>query len=236
MTDLWNEEGYLPEPPIEAHVSLNTFEQIEMPIDWLSEEWALGLSHAALGIMFRLYSASIRQSPAGSLPGCPDQICRLVAGLERGDDIAEALALWPVHSDGRRYWARCVPLIEAAWGRRKGKTSKDALRKRRQRLGEQLIKCGLSQDGAANRDVQDMVLAELGEGRLELRLVHDAASRAGIIGPVRKLSADTNGQSVDSHKLSRVTLSGQSRDSHGTVRGQSSDSPFVSDAANSTRY
>lgn len=223
----------LPDPPIEPEVTLAGFERIDMPIDWLGEDWALSLSSAGLGAVFRLFTSSLRQCPAGSLPGSDLLVKAAVAGPFEGDDLREALALWELHSDGRRYWPRIVPLIEEAWSRRRGKTSKDATRKRRERLRDQLIKAGCTPTGAANADVQAMVWAELGDdARLTLQNVVDAATRAGVIGPIRPLRRDVSGQSEDCPKVS----GGQLLDSHGTVTGQFSDSPDVSDPQGSTRY
>lgn len=242
MTDM-ERANYL-EPPLEPDVHLGGFERIDMPIDWLGEEWALGLSAAALGTLFRLYGVSLRQSPAGSLPADPVCVSVLVPGEVPTGALAEVLELWPVHADGRRYWSRVIPFIEDAWSRRKGKTSRDTQRKRRERLRNQLIKCGLTDVGAANHDVQAAVLAEMFDGdRLTFDAVFNAATRAGVIGPVRPLRSDTSGQSRDCPEVSGGqsadscwTVAGQSRDRRGTVVGQYPDSPHVSDMSFSTRY
>ncbi|WP_323783833.1 hypothetical protein [Leisingera sp.] len=222
-----------PEPPIEAEVSLGGFDRIDMPIDWLVEEWAVGLSSAGLGAVFRLYAVSLRQSPAGSLPGTVHAIEQLIPRSVGDAELKEALELWPMHSDGRRYWARIVPLVEDAWGRKKGKKTKDALRKRRERLAKKLMECGVTENGAKFHELQDMVFDELQDGaQLTTKNVMEAATRAGVIGNVRPVRLDAIGQSPDSPKLS----DGQSQDSHRTVGGQSLDSPHVSSSPHHTRY
>lgn len=233
-----NDEGMLPDPPIEAEWSLAGFDRIDMPIDWLGEDWALEFSTAGLGAMFRLMAISLRQSPAGSLPGSDHRLAMLMPQNMSREALDEALMHWQMHSDGRRYWDRLVPLIEDAWGRKKGKRNKDALRKRRERLRDQLVKCGLTEIGAKNSDVQDLVLAELpDDARMTFGNVHDAATRAGVIGPVRKLSADENGLSESVRKCppdSPRTVHGQLQDSPRTVRGQLRDSSDVSDRGEGT--
>ena len=222
-----------PEPPFEADVFLGGFERIDTPIDWLSEEWALGLSSAGLGAVFRLFAASLRQSPAGSLPNALIDIEQLVPRSVERDHLDEALGLWHSCSDGRRYWSRMVPLIEDAWSRKKGRKTKDAMRKRRERLTAKLMDCGLSEDGAKFHEVQDLVLAEMAEGeQMTTKNVMNAAKRAGVVGNVRPVRADRLGLSQDSPKLS----GGQSLDSPRTGKGQYSDSPFVSAGDASTKY
>lgn len=233
MQDQVNRFDNYPEPPIEAEVSLGGFERIDMPIDWLVEEWAVGLSSAGLGALFRLYAVSLRQSPAGSLPGTVHAIEQIVPRSVGSEELREALELWPMHSDGRRYWARIVPLVEDAWGRKRGKRTKDAMRKTRERLAKKLMELGVSENGAKFGELQDMVLDELPDGaRLTTKNVLDAATRAGVLGNVRPVRLDTVGQSSDSPKAS----GGQSADSHGTVGGQSSDSPLVSGRPPGTTY
>ncbi|MCD9148505.1 hypothetical protein [Pseudophaeobacter flagellatus] len=232
MADLCNWDSY-PEPPIEADVSLGGFERIDMPIDWLSEEWALGLSSAGLGAVFRLYAVSLRQSPAGSLPCTVADIEQLVPRSVASEELKEALSLWHSCSDGRRYWSRIVPLIEDAWGRKKGKKTKDAMRKRRERLAVKLMECGMTENGAKFHEVQDMVLAALPDGaQLTTKNVMNAATAAGLVGNVRPVRTDTLGQSSDGPKVS----GGQSLDSPRTANGQHSDSPNVSAGIRPTRY
>jgi len=220
-----NQSGVLPEPPIEADVFLGGFDRIDMPIDWLNEDWALDISAAGLGVMFRLYGVSLRQSPAGSLPGDEVKLAAVLPASVPREALDEALTLWVVHSDGRRYWTRVVPFVEDAWSRRRGKTSKDAIRKRRERLCIQLRKCGLSEVGAANGDVQAQVMDEIPDSaRMTFQVVFDAATQAGVIGPVRPMRSDKNGLSESVRGLSN-SVRGQSTDSPRTVHGQSTDSP-----------
>lgn len=208
-----------PEPPLEADVSLGGFDRIDMPIDWMGEDWALEMDDAALGALWRLVGASLRQSPAGSLPGARERIVLLVPAAIP-DALDGALRLWPLHSDGRRYWDRLVPLIEEAWSRKRGRRTKDAERKRRERLRVQLVRAGCTVTGAANRDVQDAVLAELGDGRLTEVGVLEAALRAGVVSPVRPLGKTVTRTVRDCPQASNVTVS----DSPRTVHGQFSDS------------
>lgn len=184
----------LPDPPVEVDVSLGGFDKIDMPIDWLTEEWALALSAGGIGVMFRLYAASLRQAPAGSLPAAEALIVSLVPGELPAEHLAEALPLWPVCSDGRRYWFRGAACIEDAWGRKRGKHTKDAERKRRERLKALLVRCGCTETGAASSDVQALVTAELPDGaRMTERVVLDAATRAGVIGAPARLSRPGKG-------------------------------------------
>lgn len=184
-----NNLSALPEPPVEADVSLGGFERIDMPIDWLTEDWALELSVSALGAMFRLFTASLRQSPAGSLPGDEALIASLVPGDLPLDVLADVLPLWPLCSDRRRYWFRGVPCIEEAWSRKRGKATKDATRKRRERLKALLVRCGCTETGAASSDVQALVMAEIADGeRMTERAVFDAATRAGVIGAPARMA------------------------------------------------
>lgn len=181
----------LPDPPYDPDVSLGGFDRIDMPIDWLGEDWALDLDDSTLGCMFRLLQASLRQSPAGSLPGDLSRVMRL-AGIEAGGPaFHRAMVLWPTHADNRRYWARLVPVIEEAWGRKKGRVTKEGLRKRRERLAAQLVKAGLTEIGAASHDVQDVVFAELGDQRMTEENVLQAAMRAGVVGPVKAFNPAT---------------------------------------------
>jgi len=230
----------LPDPPIEADVFLGGFDRIDTPIDWLAEQWALNLSSAALGAIFRLFAISLRQSPAGSLPGELIMIEQLVPRSVGRAELEEALTLWRMCSDGRRYWSRVVPLVEEAWGRKRGKKTKDAMRKRRERLAAKLMECGLTEDGAKYQEVQDLVLAELpDDARLTTQNVMNAATQAGIIGNVRPVRVDRIGQSEDSPKASTdcpKVSGGQSEDSPRTVRGQKTDGSFVPIGDLNTRY
>lgn len=238
-------EAFLPDPPYDPDVNLSTFDHIDMPMDWLAEDWALGLSAAGLGVLFRLYAVSLRQATAGSLPADRLRIQTLLQGDAPGAALDEALELWPLHSDGRRYWPRIQSVIDAAWARRRGKKTKEAMRKRRERCKAQLIKVGLTEQGASNRDVLDLVLAEIPEGeRLTFQNVYAAAERAGAIGgAVRPIRPEVSGTEMDSPEVSEGqsrdswrTVGGQMRDSHGTVTGQLADSLEVSDPPRPTRY
>lgn len=225
-----------PEPPLEAEVSLGGFDRIDMPIDWMGEDWALEMDDAALGALWRLVGASLRQSPAGSLPGPRERVMLLVSAA-RPEALDAALRLWPLHSDERRYWPRLVPLIEEAWSRKRGRRGKDADRKRRERLRAQLIRAGCTPTGAANRDVQDAVLAELGDGRLTEVGVLEAAQRAGAISSVRSMRKTVTRTVQDCPQVSNVTVSDSPRDTLRTVgevsRGQFADSCEASTPRNS---
>jgi hypothetical protein len=225
MADYAGGQAGLPDPPYDADVYLGGFDRIDMPIDWLSEDWALGMSPAGMGVLFRLYTISLRQPTAGSLPADPALIAMLLPANTPIDARNEALSLWHQCSDGRLYWDRVVPLIEDAWGRKRGKATKDSLRKRRERLAQQLVKCGLSEDGAKFHEVQDAVMDQIPDGaRHTFDVVYNAAKAAGVIGNIRTVRPDAVGQSKDSPR----TVGGQSTDSCGTVRGQFSDSPYGS--------
>lgn len=204
--DMADFSGGLPDPPIEAEVTLLGYTTIDMPMDWHTEEWALPLSDAVLGAMYRLAFKSLRQAPAGSLPASPDSCLLLLEGRADRAAVLEALEFWEECSDGRRYWARLVPVIETAWRRYKGKQSADATRKRRERMGKQLQALGVTEAGAKNRDVLGAVFAQMRQGApLSLGEVRTAAMAAGVIGNIRPLSRVTVSDSV-----------GQSR----TVTGQ----------------
>ena len=232
----------LPEPPIEAEVSIKTFDMIDMPIDWLGEEWALSLTDDQMGQMFRLIMASLRQVPAGSLPGDHDQLQRLTGLVP--DPVV--LGIWQECSDGRRYWERLVPVVESAWSRKRGKQTKDAERQRRRRLMLHLVRAGLTETGARNHEVQDAVFIELGAQKLTEQNVFNAAQAAGLIGPVTPLrdsQRDRNELSQARPKPSRVTESGQLRDRNGQLRDSPrdsavtvSDSPHVSEPGKKTTY
>jgi hypothetical protein len=198
------------------------FGWIDMPMDWLGEDWLTDLSDAARGIMWRLIHTALRQtSPAGSLPGKVSAVAELIGRAPDYAPLIEALALWEVCSDGRRYWWRLVPVVESAWGRVRNTKTKDAERKKRQRLAEKLRECGLTDVGSRNRDVQDAVLAQMMDGdKITSRAVFDAATAAQVIGTVRRLSKSVTADSL-----------GQSQDSPRTDVGQFSDSPVVSGSA-----
>lgn len=224
----------LPEPPLPAEVTLQGYTTLDIPLDWHGEDWALPLSDAVLGLHYRLIWLSLRQSPAGSIPGDPEMCRYLLQGNVDRSALDEALDLWPAYSDGRRYWPRLVSIIEAAWARYKGKQSKDAVRKRRERLASQLRQLGLTDDGSRNADVLDAVIAQMPQGaKLSMTEVRNAAMAAGIIGPVRKLSESVTRTVSDSPRTvldSIRTVHGQSRDSFRTVL----DSPNVSEPEQAT--
>lgn len=225
-------EATQPDPLIEADVYLGGFDRIDMPIDWLTEDWALDLSAAGLGALFRLYHVSLRQGTAGSLPGCETRVAMLLPSNIPTEALQEALGLWTLCNDGRFYWSRIVPLIEDAWSRKRGKRTKDAMRKRRERLAEQLVKCGVTETGAASHEVQNMIFDEVPDGaRLTVDTVFNAATKVGLIGNIRPVRVDAVGQSDSVQQCpadSPRTVAGQSTDSPRTVGGRNSDSPIVS--------
>lgn len=211
--------GGLPDPPIEAEVTLLGYTTIDMPMDWHTEEWALPLTDAVLGAMYRLAFKSLRQAPAGSLPASAESCLLLLEGCADRGAVLAALEFWEECSDGRRYWPRLVPVIETAWRRYKGKQSADATRKRRERMGKQLRVLGVTETGAKNRDVLDAVFAQMRQGApLSITEVRTAAMAAGVIGNIRPLS--------------RVTVT----DSHGTAGVTVSDSHAVSGDGRGTRF
>lgn len=176
----------LREPPLNADVSLEGYSRIDMPFRWQGEEWFLELSDAALGVHFRLYLASLLQVPAGSLPGNSDLCSKLIGGRAEKTFLQESLAQWIVHLDGRRYWPPLVPLIEDAWARKRGKQTKEADRKRRERLAINLRRLGLAEDGSNNTEVQNAVIVHLPlDGNWTFEAVKIAVHAANIIGPVR---------------------------------------------------
>lgn len=230
--------GRLPEPPLDPEVTLQGYTTIDLPIDWMSEDWALPLDDAVLGVHQRLLWVSLRQSPSGSIPGDIILIRYLLTGNVDRDALDSALDLWVTCSDGRRYWPRLVPVIESAWARYKGKQGKDAARKRKERMSAQLRLLGLTEDGSRNQDVIDAVWAQMVQGaRISLSEVRNAAMAAGVIGSLRSLGASVTRTVLDSPRTV-LDSSGQLQDSLGqsrTVGGQFSDCPLVPDRPSSTK-
>jgi hypothetical protein len=174
------------EPPLDADVSLEGYFRIDLPFRWQWEEWFLELSDPALGVQFRLFLASCGQIPAGSLPRNSALCSKLIGGRTEESSLEEALVLWLPHSDGRRYWPPLVPLIEEAWARKRGKQSKEAERKRRERLAFNLRKLGLSDEGSNFREVQDAVIAHLSlNGKWNFEAVKEAVQAANILPKAR---------------------------------------------------
>ena len=169
------------EPPLDADVSLEGYSRIDLPFRWQGEEWFLEISDAALGIHFRLLLVSLLQVPAGSLPGSSGLNSRLIGGTKNEGSLQEALSLWILHNDGRRYWPQLVPLVEDAWARKRGKQTKEAERKRRERLAINLRKLGLTDEGSKFTEVQDAVIAHLPpNGKWTFESVKAAAQAARI--------------------------------------------------------